>query len=111
MLQFYEFYEIVATHLKERFPNLKIGGHTSAYREEWIENFFKWLTRDGKRVPPDFFSRHCYGFLPEKMYKRSGFVRKKLNEYGYTNTESILNEWNYIKIRNEFLYSVKQIYQ
>ena len=107
--QFYEFYEIVATHLKQRFPDLKIGGPSCAYREEWIEGFFKYLTRDGKRVPMDFFSWHCYGFLPEKIFGRSEYVQSKLVEYGYINTESILNEWNYIKSWNEFIYSMKHI--
>jgi hypothetical protein len=36
-------------------------------------------------------------------------VRKKLDEYGYTHTESILNEWNYVKGWDNFIYSVKHI--
>lgn len=106
---FFEFYEIVATYLKARFPKLKIGGPASAYREVWIEKFLKYLTRDGKQVPLDFFSWHCYGYLPEKMFTRSVFVREKLDEYGYYSTESILNEWNYVKSWDEFIYSVKHV--
>ncbi|MEE1278573.1 MAG: hypothetical protein UHE86_05890 [Acutalibacteraceae bacterium] len=106
--QFYEFYEVVATHLKSRFPNLKIGGPASAYREKWIEGFLQHLTR-AKRVPLDFFSWHCYRSVVEIMYDRSVFVRNILDKYGYTDTESILNEWNYIKGWDNFVYSVKQI--
>ncbi len=107
--QFYDLYEITATHLKTRFPHLKIGGPASAFREHWIEGFLKHLTADGKRIPLDFFSWHCYRPVTEEIYWRSAYVRNKLDEYGYTKTESILNEWNYIKSWDEFLYSVKHI--
>jgi len=107
--QFYDFYETVAGHLKSSFPNLKIGGPASAYREDWIEGFLKYLTRNGNKAPLDFFSWHCYGSSVEKIHNRSIWVRNKLNEYGYTFTESILNEWNYIKSWDEFAYSVRQI--
>ena len=69
----------------------------------------KHLTADGKHIPLDFFSWHCYGYLPEKMYQRSIFIRNILDEYGYNETESILNEWNYIKSWDDFVYSVKHI--
>ena len=107
--QFYAFYETVATHLKACFPKLKIGGPASAYREEWIEGFLKHLTHNKAPVPLDFFSWHCYGSTIEKIHNRSVWVRNKLNEYGYLTTESILNEWNYIKSWDEFAYSVRQI--
>lgn len=106
---FYEFYEIAATHLKKRFPHFKIGGPASAYRENWIEGFLKYLTSDGKRVPLDFLSWHCYGSTPEKIFQRSEFIKNKLKEYGYEQTESILNEWNYIRGWDQFIYSVKHI--
>ncbi len=107
--QFYEFYEMVATHLKARFPHLKIGGPASAYREDWIDGFLKYLSADNKRAPLDFFSWHCYGVAPEKMYQRSEYIKAKLKEYGYAQTESILNEWNYIKGWDQFVYSMKHI--
>ena len=95
--QFYEFYEIAATHLKSRFPHLKIGGPACAFRKPWFDGFLEYLTRDGNRVPLDFFSWHRYTSLPEKIYERSAYVRETLDRYGYTDTESILNEWNYIQ--------------
>ena len=109
ILQFYEFYKTVATHLKSKFPELKIGGPASAYVPKWIEGFLEYLTKDGEKTPLDFFSWHCYGFEVEKMYKRSEYVRDLLDKFGYTQTESILNEWNYIKSWSEFVYSVKHI--
>ncbi len=107
--EFFEFYSVAATHLKSCFPHLKIGGPASAYREKWIEEFLEYLTRGEERVPLDFFSWHCYGSTTEKIYTRSRFVRSILDKYGYRSTESILNEWNYIKGWDQFVYSVKQI--
>ena len=36
---FFEFYDVVATHLKERFPHLKIGGPAIAWNIEWGAEF------------------------------------------------------------------------
>ena len=107
--QFYEFYEIAATHLKEKFPHLKIGGPASAFDEKWQDGFFQHLTAGGKRVPLDFFSWHCYGSKTEKFFNLSKIAREKLDKFGYHDTESILNEWNYIKSWDDFIYSVKHI--
>jgi len=96
--EFYEFYAVVATHLKEKFPHLKIGGPAVArYDEAWLNGFFTRLTRDETPVPLDFFSWHCYGYRPQKMIDKCAAIRAKIDEYGYTDAESILNEWNYVK--------------
>ena len=96
--EFYEFYVTVATHLKEKFPHLKIGGPAVArFDEEWLGGFFRRLTKEKTPVALDFFSWHCYGTNPDKMMAKAASVRNMLNKYGYTQTESILNEWNYVK--------------
>ncbi len=95
--EYYEFYEVAATHLKARFPHLKIGGPGLAHRTgEWLDGFLSHITRDGKRVPMDFFSWHWYGTDPAKMLVRAHTVREKLDAAGYTEAESHLNEWNYV---------------
>ena len=104
---FCRFYEIAATHLKSRFPHLKIGGPASASIKDRVEKFLSYIS--GKNIPLDFFSWHCYGATTEKFYDLAAFMRAKLDEYGFVETESILNEWNYIKSWDEFIYSVKQI--
>jgi len=90
--QFFEFYHIVATHLKACFPHLKIGGPAIAGKLNWAEEFLAQL-----KAPLDFFSWHVYAFTAEKMVDRATKVRALLDKYGFTNTESILNEWNYVK--------------
>ena len=48
-------------------------------------------------VPLDFYSWHGYYTEPEKYAESAFYSRKLLDEYGYAETEMILNEWNYIR--------------
>jgi len=89
--QFFAFYHIVATHLKACFPHLKIGGPAIAGNLNWAEDFLAQL-----KAPLDFFSWHIYAHTVEKIADRAEKVRALLDKYGFTKTESILNEWNYV---------------
>ena len=96
--EFYELYIETATHLKSRFPDLKIGGPAvSCINIDWLEGFFKALTKDGKKTPLDFFSWHGYTTTPGHYIAEEKRVRELLNKYGYAETESILNEYNYVE--------------
>lgn len=90
--QFFEFYDIVATHLKEQFPNLKIGGPALAYNLEWAEQFLSQL-----KAPLDFFSWHSYACKVEGILDLANKINALLEKCGYGNVESILNEWNYVR--------------
>lgn len=106
--EFFEFYEIASKHLKAEFPELKIGGPALAYNEEWAEDFI--IRAKDRNIPLDFFSWHIYSDTPSPIIQRAERFRKMLNKYGFTNTESILNEWNYVKgWEEEFLYSIETI--
>ena len=110
--QFYELYNIASRHLKKCFPNLKIGGPALSWikHEEWLDRFLASLSSDGDRAPLDFFSWHSYQEDPEKIIKASEFVRKKLDDAGYKETESILNEWNYLENwTDKFVSTIKAI--
>ena len=48
-------------------------------------------------APLDFFSWHRYDSIPEHFADRAAKVREKLDANGFTETESILNEWNYVR--------------
>jgi len=107
------FYCVVATHLKAKFPHLKIGGygccgfydavgasavgaaHSSPRTRHFIECAHKFLAaaRDGK-WPLDFFSYHSYSDAEDAL-KQVYFADKILNDYGFTadRTERIYNEW------------------
>ncbi len=93
--EFYELFTVTAKHLKARFPNLKIGGPAvNSYQEDWIRPFLEKMRKEN--VPLDFFSWHCYAREAKTAAEHTVLVRKLLDEYGYNNTESILNEWNYV---------------
>ena len=112
---FFELFEIAARHLKACFPHLKIGGPavTSVGSRGFLIPFFAYLTRDRDNpVPLDFFSFHRYTKDPDNMAAQAVEARRLLDEYGYTETETILNEWNYVKNwqpAEDMLYSYRVI--
>lgn len=108
--EFYELYCVAATHLKKCFPNLKIGGPamSTIYAGSWVKDFdntsgkwlhdfFEYITSKDERVPLDFFSWHCYGFEPGCIVESAYRADEYLKKYGYAGSESIMNEWNYVK--------------
>lgn len=102
--QFFELYDIAAKHLKSCFPELKIGGPAIACNLEWADDFLNQLD-----APLDFFSWHIYTNDPKGVVERTAYIRRMLDKYGFTDTESILNEWNYVKgwEGDDWLYSLK----
>ena len=106
---FARLYVIAAKHLKNRFPNLKIGGPASAGDEAWMERFLQRITKE-ENVPIDFFSWHWYWTQPYDMSIKGTRIKRLLEKYGYGKAESILNEWNYVRCwTKEFVYTIKQI--
>ena len=106
--EFVDFFSTSAKHLKNRFPNLKIGGPASCGDEEWSEAFLKEIKK--KDTPLDFYSYHWYWTQPYDMTDKCTRVRKMLDRCGYENAETNLNEWNYVRgWTDEFVYSIKQI--
>ena len=106
--EFYEFYEIAAKHLKKRFPDRKIGGpaFTGAHgRRHMMEGFVAYAKEH--QVPLDFFSWHGYRTEPQQYVDDIAYARSLLDRYGFTETELILNEWNYVKgwMRDEIVQS------
>lgn len=97
--QFYELYDVAAKHLKGCFPNLKIGGPALANPYLYAEPFLDHVKASG--APLDFFSWHMYHFDPKRMSRFADRYRKALDARGFEKTESILNEWNYVKSWDE----------
>lgn len=91
-LQFFELYDVAARHLKQCFPHLQIGGPALAHRMDWAEEFLAQL-----KAPLDFFSWHIYSADPNQIAEKMRAVREMLDAHGFAHTESILNEWNYVK--------------
>lgn len=106
--QFFAFYDTAARHLKTCFPQCKIGGPAVCYPlTPWVNAFLLHLKGSG--APFDFFSWHCYCRDPHEIEQLDRETRKLLDECGFTKTESILNEWNYVRGWNndDWLYSLK----
>lgn len=107
--QFFDLYEIAAKHLKKCFPHLKIGGPALGFRLDWADEFLFEMQK--RQVPIDFFSWHLYGDTPEKLISHGNRIRQLLDKNGYKETESILNEWNYVRgWTDEFIYSIEAIH-
>ena len=108
---YFRLYEVASKHLKAMFPHLKIGGYASCgfyaltrgdnrfgacspRYEYFIEFFHQFLSYIREHnCPLDFFSWHSYSSIEENIIW-ADYARKSLDEYGYTETEHTLNEWN-----------------
>lgn len=107
--QFFDFYEIAAKHLKSCFPHLKIGGPGFCANFNFADRFLKEM--NVRNVPLDFFSWHIYCTSPQSVLEKAAAVRRRLDENGFGDTESILNEWNYNKNwTDQYIYSMKVIH-
>ena len=93
--QFNDLFSKTALRLKKAFPQLKIGGPALAYDEQWADAFLAEMSRRG--VELDFFSWHIYVVMPEPIAEKAVRMRALLDKHGYSKTESILNEWNYVR--------------
>ena len=107
--QFFELYKIAAQHLKKCFPKLKIGGPALGWRPDWTDEFLAYQKAAGTEI--DFFSWHDYNRRPDRVIRGKAYrFRALLDKHGYTKTESILNEWNYVKNwTTDFPYSARAI--
>jgi len=95
--QFIDFYAVAASYLKKRFPDKKIGGPAfcSAWPTPFRTNFLNYVKKNN--IPLDFYSYHCYGKTPHDIYNCIIKGEESLNAAGLGGTETILNEWNYIR--------------
>ena len=112
--QYFELYRITANHLKACFPDIKVGGYGSCgfytigedgeydpnhpraryhYFYEFFHDFMKYITAEETKAPLDFFSWHHYqNHTTVARYAR--YIRRALDSYGFTEAESILDEWS-----------------
>ncbi len=108
--EYYELYRVAATYLKARFPHLKFGGYASCgfyalfdqnpfansssrldYFITFLDGFLDSVKRH--RTPFDFFSWHSYDDVHKnQVYAR--YARQRLDEAGFTQVETVCNEWN-----------------
>ena len=100
--EFHKMYAVAAKHLKECFPDLKIGGPSYCRiqgTKTYFPQFFEYM-RDNK-VPIDFISWHKYGSEPSVYLMEADMIRGWMKQYGYADAELILNEWNYRRFKGD----------
>ena len=93
--EFVRLFKTALGHLKAKYPSLRFGGPAVSGVGAWDEQYLAELARE--RVPLDFFSWHGYGTDPRSYVASAKRVRALLDRNGYVKTESINDEWNYIK--------------
>jgi len=105
--EFFDLYKIASKHLKNRFPEIKIGGYggcgfygVTKEKENpvhigfvtYFTDFLEMVKKEN--CPLDFFSWHIYTADEKDLLAHAKYVRETLDKYGFADTESHLNEWN-----------------
>ena len=94
--EYYDFYCTVSAYLKSKFPHLKIGGPAlCSFNEPVIKAFLNEVKSRGAAL--DFFSYHWYGCTVESFVNIIRNVNRVLDDCGFSNMETHINEWNYIR--------------
>ncbi len=109
--QYFELYATAAQAIKARFPHLKVGGYAGCgfyaltrdnqsdfYKGfvTYFTDFLAFVSASSGRIPLDFYSWHLYTTRVAEMAAHADYVRQTLDRFGFTGTESIINEWNYV---------------
>jgi xylan 1,4-beta-xylosidase len=93
--QYFQLYETAAKGIKAHDPNLKVGGPAIGnYADPWVPAMLAFCRE--RKVPLDFFSWHRYTGSPLVVKEETERVRTMLDDYGFKDTESHLNEWHYL---------------
>ena len=110
---YFHLYRITANHLKQCFPEIKIGGYAGCgfyqiTRKElnplmttllaWFDAFLEYIKNPETMCALDFFSFHLYSTDPDEIGIHANYARKRLDDVGLCNTEIIVNEWNYVNL-------------
>ena len=93
--EFVRLFKTALRHLKAKYPHLKFGGPAVCGGTKWPDQFLGEFARE--QVPLDFFSWHGYCTEPKGYIASAKQMRALLDRHGYEKTESINDEWNYIK--------------
>lgn len=111
--QYFKLYEVASNYLKQKFPDIKIGGYASCgfyalfggfvgcanssprteYFIEFFQAFLQYISSTEHHSPLDFFSWHSYADSRGTVLAAK-YVREQLDRYGFGNAETMLNEWN-----------------
>lgn len=92
--QLCEIYQKTAALIKKNVKDAKVGGCAFAMATgDMAQGFLKFVKEND--LPLDFYSYHRYHFQPEEFRKVGIDVRKMLDDFGFENCITILDEWNF----------------
>ena len=93
--RFIKLFVTVLKRIKDEFPDVKVGGPALC----WLnQDYFRRLLQACKDagVAPDFISWHYYGADDDKLLRTAFVARKMCDDFGFTKTELVINEYHYI---------------
>ena len=94
MEQFLELYKVASLHLRKCFGrSIMIGGPGFCGWDSWKDHFLPFCAKEN--LPLDFYSYHGYFIEPRNLGGVARDARKLLDDNGFTETETHLNEYNY----------------
>lgn len=93
--QYLKLYEVTSRAIRAHDPSLKIGGPASTGAQSAIMKPFVEYCRS-KDLPMDFCSWHLYSDRVGDYVRNTHIVRRLLDEHGFNNTQSFLDEWHFI---------------
>lgn len=94
--QYCELYKEASTSIKKLDPSLKVGGPALAgsIASDYGRTFLAYC-RDN-HLPLDFVSWHGYASHPYRLLENIKKGIAAVDEYGFSEAETIFDEWNYI---------------
>ena len=99
--QYYDLYNAASRLFKREMPYVNIGGYAACVLNcENISAFLQFVKDNN--LPLDFFSWHTYTTSVETLERNANFIREMLDKYGFTDTPTILDEWNCISWANHW---------
>ena len=108
--QFVELYAAAAPIIKREHPDVKVGGCAFAHPDGPLAEL--WLkTVKERSLPMDFYSWHIYLHEPRRMREYAEKVDALLAKYGFADTESICDEWNYVVSWTRDLYRCYELHR
>jgi xylan 1,4-beta-xylosidase len=101
---YFRLYRTAARAIRKEFPGLKVGGPSVGAPGNFVGDRFQptaFVTHflalcRRESLPLDFFSWHCYTDDPAELVRRAKAIRGLLDAGGFAQTESHLNEWNFL---------------
>ncbi|MBR3504162.1 MAG: hypothetical protein IKO07_07945 [Clostridia bacterium] len=103
--EIFELYRVVSSLIRQEHPRVKVGGLALTSPHSHLFEPFLAYARETK-APLDFVSWHGYCHTPAEAVTNARLARELMDKYGFTQAESIYDEWNYVVSWNDLQPSI-----